>query len=112
MPSADHMSAHQHHEGTSSVLSNENQRHILCSSVSMESSVCQMFGVETFNSIQSESLRQLSDGKDVFLSIRTGGGKSLVYQAFPLLRDERCQVLIISPLLSIMKEQVWLCITG
>lgn len=49
--------------------------------------------------------------KDVFLSLRTGGGKSLCYMAFPIFYeysnslDVQPQVLIISPLLSIMKEQ-------
>ncbi|XP_067660093.1 ATP-dependent DNA helicase RecQ-like [Haliotis asinina] len=47
------------------------------------------------------------DGKDVFLSITTGGGKSICYQAFPVLSEHKnpdCKVLIISPLISIMKE--------
>nr|XP_019928600.2 ATP-dependent DNA helicase Q-like 3 [Crassostrea gigas] len=72
--------------------------------------VQRVFGIDNFTHIQSQTLKYLLEGKDVFLSIRTGGGKSMTYQAFPFLAKPsnpcHCQVLIISPLLSIMKEQV------
>eukprot|EP00105_Crassostrea_gigas_P044452 XP_019928600.1 PREDICTED: uncharacterized protein LOC109620473 [Crassostrea gigas] len=72
--------------------------------------VQRVFGIDNFTHIQSQTLKYLLEGKDVFLSIRTGCGKSMTYQAFPFLAKPsnpcHCQVLIISPLLSIMKEQV------
>ena len=49
------------------------------------------------------------EGKDVYLSVKTGGGKSLCYQAFHVFWTEKHgkngNVLVISPLISIMKEQ-------
>ncbi|XP_062589124.1 ATP-dependent DNA helicase RecQ-like [Saccostrea cucullata] len=73
----------------------------------MAEEVKRVFGIESFTDLQSETIKYLLGGQDVFLSIRTGGGKSLTYQAFPMFcQAEPCQVLIISPLLSIMKEQV------
>lgn len=70
--------------------------------------VQRVFGIDRFTHIQSQTLKYLLEGKDVFLSKRTGDGKSMTYQAFPFLAkpNNPCQVLIISPLLSIMKEQV------
>ena len=69
----------------------------------------EVFGIEKLSPQQEKAIDCLKSGKDVFLSLRTGGGKSLCYMAFPIFCDEQIdtmpQVLIISPLLSIMKEQ-------
>ena len=73
----------------------------------------QVFKVEKLNPQQEETIKSLLEQKDVFLALRTGGGKSLCYMAFPLMyssdiqpaQDVIPQVLIISPLVSIMKEQ-------
>jgi ATP-dependent DNA helicase RecQ len=78
--------------------------------------VREVFGVEKLIPQQEKAINGLMNGKDIFLSFRTGGGKSLCYMAFPMFCDERedttldtqytmPQVLIISPLISIMKEQ-------
>ncbi|KAI8503694.1 hypothetical protein Bbelb_186650 [Branchiostoma belcheri] len=40
-------------------------------------------GVERLREHQQSTLRALLDGRDVFLSVRTGGGKSLCYMGFP-----------------------------
>ncbi|KAI8514112.1 hypothetical protein Bbelb_084360 [Branchiostoma belcheri] len=42
-----------------------------------------LFGVERLREHQQSMLRALLDGRDVFLSVRTGGGKSLCYMGFP-----------------------------
>ncbi|KAI8496127.1 hypothetical protein Bbelb_259680 [Branchiostoma belcheri] len=42
-----------------------------------------LFGVERLREHQQSTLRALLDGRDVFLSVRTGGGKSLCYMGFP-----------------------------
>jgi ATP-dependent DNA helicase RecQ len=80
--------------------------------------VLQTFGIDSLTDNQQNVLTQLLDKKDVFLSIKTGGGKSLCYQAFPTVfrkqhPDMECKVLVISPLISIMKEQsAFLCELG
>lgn len=75
----------------------------------IEDIVKEKFGV-TPKDFQLRSLEALVREQDVFLSTRTGGGKSLCYHGFPttwsdLHGGERCSVLVVTPLLSIMKEQ-------
>lgn len=71
----------------------------------------EIFEVEKLSAEQEKAIDSLLAKKDVFLSLRTSGGKSLCYMAFPIFYeysnslDVQPQVLIISPLLSIMKEQ-------
>jgi len=60
---------------------------------------------------QKQTLLVLKEGKDVFLSVCTGGGKSLCYQAFGCVTGESEEktdriTLIFTPLKSIMQEQV------
>ena len=66
---------------------------------------------------QLEAIRTIYDGKDVFLWLPTGYGKSLCYQCLPFLFDhklkridlppgERSVCLIVSPLVSLMVDQV------
>jgi RecQ family ATP-dependent DNA helicase len=53
-------------------------------------------------------------GKDVFVNLPTGSGKSLIFQSFPLVVDylrgncpkEHSIVVVVSPLVSLMKDQV------
>ena len=74
-------------------------------------SVLDKFAIDEIKPFQKETFESLLDKKDVYLSVKTGGGKSLCFQGFPLLWMERnkseteCKVLVISPLISIMKEQ-------
>ncbi len=66
---------------------------------------------------QLETLRHLYEGRDVFLWVPTGYGKSLCFQILPFLFDakfermmspltNRSVVLVISPLVSLMINQV------
>lgn len=48
-----------------------------------EQRVVEVFGLENLRNQQKETLQCLLDHRDVFLSCRTGGGKSLCYMAFP-----------------------------
>lgn len=43
--------------------------------------------------------------KDVFLIAATGSGKTLAFQS-PILTEEEGLALVVSPLISLMKEQV------
>ena len=53
---------------------------------------------------QSKSITAIIDGKYVFVGTKTGSGKSLTYEAIPVVFLGSC-VLIIAPLISIMSEQ-------
>ncbi|WAR19820.1 RECQ1-like protein, partial [Mya arenaria] len=50
------------------------------------------------------AIKTILDKKDVLISTKTSSGKSLRYQALPVLR--RSSVLVFSPLISIMEDQV------
>jgi superfamily II DNA helicase RecQ len=54
---------------------------------------------------QKEVMETLLHGKDIILISGTGSGKSLIFQAFAFA-FELAVVLVISPLLSLMENQV------
>ncbi|XP_062599088.1 uncharacterized protein LOC134260556 [Saccostrea cucullata] len=54
---------------------------------------------------QKQAINGLFNLKDVFVGTKTGSGKSMTYECAPILFDNGT-TLIISPLTSIMKEQV------
>lgn len=62
------------------------------------------FGFNTFKGEQEDIIQNLLDGKDAFVIMPTGGGKSLCYQ-LPALMSEGTAI-IVSPLIALMKNQV------
>lgn len=62
------------------------------------------FGFDAFKAEQDEIIRTLLNGKDTFVIMPTGGGKSLCYQLPALMLPGTA--IIISPLIALMKNQV------
>ncbi|MGE8433542.1 MULTISPECIES: DNA helicase RecQ [Chryseobacterium] len=62
------------------------------------------FGFSTFKGQQEQIIENLLNGKDIFVLMPTGGGKSLCYQ-LPALISEGTAI-VVSPLIALMKNQV------
>ena len=74
--------------------------------------VCQKFGIKELNPLQKGAIASFVINKrDAFVNLLTGFGKSLIYQAIPVIFDVLLEapghiVAVISPLVNLMKDQV------
>ncbi|MEK6614915.1 MAG: DNA helicase RecQ [Bacteroidota bacterium] len=73
-------------------------------SLSMEEHLKKIFGFSQFKGEQKEVIKNILNGKDTFVIMPTGGGKSLCYQ-LPALISEGTAI-VVSPLIALMKNQV------
>ncbi len=71
---------------------------------SLHEALHQYFGFDAFKGTQEAVINNLLSGKDTFVIMPTGGGKSLCYQ-LPALVSEGVAI-IVSPLIALMKNQV------
>lgn len=62
------------------------------------------FGFTKFKGLQEEVVKSVLEGKNTFVIMPTGGGKSLCYQLPALMKDGTA--IVVSPLIALMKNQV------
>lgn len=74
------------------------------SNIDLTESLQKYFGFKSFKNPQEDIIKCLLSGKDTFVIMPTGGGKSLCYQ-LPAIISEGC-ALVVSPLIALMKNQV------
>ena len=70
----------------------------------LNSALNKYFGYESFKGEQEPVIKNLLEGKNTFVIMPTGGGKSMCYQ-LPALMSEGTAI-VISPLIALMKNQV------
>lgn len=75
--------------------------------------MCEIFKISSLYSEQEECLKTICKGKNVYASLPTGYGKSLIFFAIPIVADVvfdrprgSSKVIIISPLKTLMEDQV------
>lgn len=70
----------------------------------LHASLKKIFGFSKFKGLQENVIQNVLDGKDTFVIMPTGGGKSLCYQLPAIMKDGAA--IVISPLIALMKNQV------
>src|SRR5690349_16009 len=74
------------------------------SGVELRKALLSHFGFKDFKGQQENAINSLLSGKDTFVIMPTGGGKSLCYQLPAMILDG--VAIIVSPLIALMKNQV------
>ena len=64
-----------------------------------------VWGYTSFRRTQLPTIMSICEGRDTLALMPTGAGKSLIYQV-PTLAQEEGLCVIVTPLISLMKDQV------
>src|SRR5215211_1277830 len=72
--------------------------------IDLNAALPEHFGFKDFKGDQKQIIESLLSGRDTFVIMPTGGGKSLCYQ-LPAMISEGVAI-IVSPLIALMKNQV------
>jgi ATP-dependent DNA helicase RecQ len=72
--------------------------------VSPKEALEQFFGFSQFKGDQEDIVQSVLDGRDTFVIMPTGGGKSLCYQLPAVMMEGTA--IVVSPLIALMKNQV------
>lgn len=82
----------------------KNELIIMVLETELKSALRKHFGFDTFKGEQEAIINNVLNGKNTFVIMPTGGGKSLCYQLPSLIMDGTA--IIVSPLIALMKNQV------
>jgi ATP-dependent DNA helicase RecQ len=78
----------------------------LMSRTDLQAVITKVWGFSTLRPLQDSAMRADLEGRDSLVVLPTGGGKSLCYQAPAVFRSHGPPTVVVSPLISLMKDQV------
>ncbi|RYZ53474.1 MAG: RecQ family ATP-dependent DNA helicase, partial [Chitinophagaceae bacterium] len=77
---------------------------VLNSGIELKAPLLEYFGFKDFKGQQEAAIHSILSGKDTFVIMPTGGGKSLCYQLPAMISPG--VAIVVSPLIALMKNQV------
>ena len=93
-----------HSSSSTSRIYNKYRKPMVKKKINLNEALKKYFGFDKFKGDQEAIVQNVLDGKNTFVLMPTGGGKSLCYQLPSLLLDGTA--IVISPLIALMKNQV------
>lgn len=77
---------------------------MILNEIDLHAALKKYFGFSQFKGLQEEIIKTVIEGKNTFVIMPTGGGKSLCYQLPALMKEGTA--IVVSPLIALMKNQV------